>query len=205
MDKIRPEKMEKHLRLVEEHRRLIEFHDQISDNVFELLGEDEKVFKGDLRDRVNLPSRVEDLLQELPHAYLQVYSGSFVWTLVPLLRDFYRSGQNDAYKEARLIVEKNVKEGVKEWKEVTQDLIDKGKETEYSLEATTHELRNAHGAIKRLKQAKTLQRRPSKEELFTITDSCRKKNQSINYSKLCKHLKITDKTAKEWCRFYGIK
>ena len=61
-----------------------------------------------------------------------------------------------------------------------------------------HELAAAHGAIKKLKN-RIATRFITREQLLTLADHCRKKNGTINYTKLGKELGVTYHTAQEWC------
>jgi len=46
---------------------------------------------------------------------------------------------------------------------------------------------------------------PGTQVLFDIADKCRLKNGKINISKLAKKLGKSDKTARDWCKWRGVK
>jgi hypothetical protein len=89
-----------------------------------------------------------------------------------------------------------------------------------SERGTTNELKNAQRLVlsmrddkKALRQQINVMRQqlkeagfvPSRETLLELIDSVRFLNGKINYSKLAKLLGRTNKTAKAWCRKYGVK
>lgn len=67
------------------------------------------------------------------------------------------------------------------------------------------EIKAYQSTILNLRQKVKYKNRPSREELFKLSDECRFKNGRINYLKLGKYkLGISHVTAKKWCNEYGI-
>jgi hypothetical protein len=72
------------------------------------------------------------------------------------------------------------------------------------LEVANKKVVNLRREITVLRNDKKYSNRPNRQTLFEIADKCRKGNGTINFSELRKKLGKSDKTAKQWCKDYGI-